>query len=275
MKNKYEIRGEVTAVFVKSKKWGIREFLIDTEDLQKVNSTRTTWNVLANEEKWMYATCKNQINNVRKGVLLHRLIMNCPDGFFVDHINHNTLDNRKVNLRIVTKQENNQNLIGARKDNKSSGKRGVYFQEKYNVWFAKINFNNVSHHFGTFYSEAAAEKIIQSAISITMDSNLTKHEIELKLKEMCENKKDKSYKNNVNGIRNVYFDNRYKSYFVKIQKNKLTYSFWGIKSVEEASLLASTLRRKSHEELAASTYEWRSKHGNVEIIKTVSSAADR
>ena len=42
---------------------------------------------------------------------LHRVIMQeelnaIPDKREVDHINHNTLDNRKRNLRVVTKKEN-------------------------------------------------------------------------------------------------------------------------------------------------------------------------
>lgn len=42
--------------------------------------------------------------------LLHRLIMCVWDkNLFVDHINHNTLDNRKDNLRVCTKSENNRN----------------------------------------------------------------------------------------------------------------------------------------------------------------------
>lgn len=41
-------------------------------------------------------------------LLMHRLIMGLPDGV-VDHINRNTIDNRRVNLRVVTPQENQWN----------------------------------------------------------------------------------------------------------------------------------------------------------------------
>jgi len=40
---------------------------------------------------------------------MHRIIMNCPPGLLVDHINGNGLDNRKENLRIVTVEVNNNN----------------------------------------------------------------------------------------------------------------------------------------------------------------------
>jgi len=47
-----------------------------------------------------------------------------PKGKQVDHWNHDTLDNRKGNLRIVTNRQNNENRNGAYKNSKS-GIRGV------------------------------------------------------------------------------------------------------------------------------------------------------
>jgi hypothetical protein len=50
--------------------------------------------------------------------------MGAPKGMSIDHINHNTLDNRKANLRIVTHQQNNTNRNGAYSTSKT-GIRGV------------------------------------------------------------------------------------------------------------------------------------------------------
>ncbi len=44
-------------------------------------------------------------------ILMHRIIMKTPPHLEVDHINHNTLDNRKANLRNVTKRQNAQNRV--------------------------------------------------------------------------------------------------------------------------------------------------------------------
>lgn len=43
---------------------------------------------------------------------LHRYIMDCPEDMEVDHINHDRMDNRRNNLRIVSHEINARNNIG-------------------------------------------------------------------------------------------------------------------------------------------------------------------
>ena len=59
---------------------------------------------------------------------LSRLIMNAPHAFQVDHINHDTLDNRKQNLRLCTPSENRRN---GRKHAKAKSKyKGVFYENQ-------------------------------------------------------------------------------------------------------------------------------------------------
>lgn len=79
----------------------------------------------------------------RKNIYAHRIIMgmgNYEVNKEVDHINGNTLDNRKQNLRIVTSRQNGLNS-SIRKDN-TSGVTGVCWDKKHNKWLARVHENN-------------------------------------------------------------------------------------------------------------------------------------
>ena len=94
-------------ILITSKKYGYIKVKIDTEDVEKVKMFH--WHLrkikFKNFEDVLY------VENGQKQQL-HRMITNCPKGLQVDHINHDTLDNRKQNLRCVTAKEN---LLNRRK----------------------------------------------------------------------------------------------------------------------------------------------------------------
>lgn len=76
-----------------------KQFCFDEEDFEKIKQ----YNWCTTGSNYVIT----QHNN--KYILLHRLIMNAPPELQVDHINHNTLDNRKKNLRLATASQNNVN----------------------------------------------------------------------------------------------------------------------------------------------------------------------
>jgi hypothetical protein len=88
---------------------------------------------LASKYKWYlnqgYASRTEYKKGISSSMKLHRLIMDCPKGLEVDHINHDKLDNRKTNLRIVTHVQQNLNRINRGK----SGYKGVFY-DKWNLW---------------------------------------------------------------------------------------------------------------------------------------------
>lgn len=122
------------------------EVQIDDEDYDRISDY--SWNACYNKNiKNYYITHSYKENGKSKNLFLHRLIMNCPEGMVVDHINHDTTDNRKQNLRIVTQKENMQNLkIQYKKMSKEiveeillSDKTNKELSLKYNVTLANIH----------------------------------------------------------------------------------------------------------------------------------------
>lgn len=92
-----------------------------------------------------------------KIIELQRYIMKPQKGEYVDHINHDTLDNRRSNLRICTNAANIRN--GKIRNNNSSGYTGVF--QKRDKWGARIrvNYKNITiGGFGTF-EEALGARI--------------------------------------------------------------------------------------------------------------------
>lgn len=103
-------------------------------------------------------------NSCKNPQYLHRLIMNAPPGLDVDHINGNGLDNRRQNLRLCTRSQNNANRH--RSQSKSTGVKGVHFEKCTGKWRAEIHCDGKRHTLGRFdcleaaanaYNDKAAE----------------------------------------------------------------------------------------------------------------------
>ena len=104
--------------------------------------------------KIMYAhrSFKNPGTNPQK-IYMHRLIMGFPEGKEVDHINHNGLDNRRCNLRIVTHR---QNCINSRLRKGTSQHTGVSWRKNRRKWRAYITVDSKVIFLGNFNDEKEA-----------------------------------------------------------------------------------------------------------------------
>lgn len=122
-------------------------FYFDLEDLDKIK--KYYWSKLYVNDL-CYAVTKRKINGINKSLLMHRLVMGVLDNpnVEVDHIKHNTLDNRKSQLRIGTKWENNLNhgLFV----NNTSGYSGVQWDKKNKRWYATITYNGEHYWLGYY-----------------------------------------------------------------------------------------------------------------------------
>jgi len=92
----------------------------------------------------------------RKSIMMHRFILNAPRHLVVDHINHNGLDNRKKNLRLCTRAQNNRNSRSFRK--KTSRYKGVSWDKRRKRFLACIRCNGKYYYLGRFKSETDAAK---------------------------------------------------------------------------------------------------------------------
>ena len=164
MKNAYEIRGDVTAIILNSPKNGRLETLIDTKDLDKVKGIKGTWCAQWSRcTKSFYVFNSVQIDNVRKRTLLHRFITDPNSELVVDHINHDTLDNRRTNLRNVTQAQNAQNRKGASRSNKSTGVIGVIKGKKHKKYQVLIRYAGKARYVGSYSDLDDARKASETA----------------------------------------------------------------------------------------------------------------
>lgn len=100
------------------------------------------------------STCGYARLNLKSGkrIWLHRWVANADKNQFVDHKNHNPLDNRRSNLRLCTCSQNQCNR--PKQSNNTSGFKGV--SKNGNRWGAKISYQGVTRHLGTYASPELA-----------------------------------------------------------------------------------------------------------------------
>lgn len=124
--------------------------LIDDGDFEEVN-----------KHDWMYDGRYARTRIKGKELRLHRLIMNPAKGLEVDHINGDSLDNRRMNLRLCSHKENlrNQRLNKAN----TSGFKGVCWVKNRAQWQASIRVDQRCRYLGSFSKIEEAAKAYNDA----------------------------------------------------------------------------------------------------------------
>lgn len=121
------------------------------------------WHVSGTAKK--YAKRDVGGRKAKTSILLHRYIMDAKAGDVVDHINGNTLDNRRENLRICKQTDNSRWHIDLNKNN-TSGYRGVCWHEQRGKWLATIRIARKQIHLGLFESKEDAARAYDEAASL-------------------------------------------------------------------------------------------------------------
>lgn len=135
MQQRFEVDGDLMKIFIERRNGDVFEVLCDAEDIDVVSNF-----------KWSARKCRDRFYVVhsRTDTYIHRLLM--PNAKIVDHKNRNPLDNRKNNLRSVTRSQNARN-VNSRVTSKT-GVLGVYPKgDKYQSF---VTIEKKVHYLGLF-----------------------------------------------------------------------------------------------------------------------------
>ncbi len=118
--------------------------LIDDEDY--IFLSQFTWHLQESMPGYFYA-----FNGKQQA--MHRIIMNSPNNFDIDHIDGNGLNNCRSNLRVCSHREN---LCNRKTQKHSSLFKGVFWNKQAQKWRAQIRVYGRAIHLGYFDKEMDA-----------------------------------------------------------------------------------------------------------------------
>jgi len=139
--------------------------IVDDNDFSYLNKFKWCHVVLGNHSGQGYAIRRAKISDIKSKkakrnnfVFMHRTVLE-RDGINLsskgtDHINRNTLDNRRINLRPATKSENAINR--GKQINNTSGFKGVCWHKACRKWMAAITVNQRQINLGIFKNKIDA-----------------------------------------------------------------------------------------------------------------------
>lgn len=199
------------AIPINSPKYGLKYFFIDGEDFVKVKEY-TWWLNYSKHTDSFYIDSEYRNNKKRVKIKLHRYLVNCPKGMVVDHIDGNTLNNCRSNLRICKLSENSRN----RRDTPSSSiYKGVFLIKRDNVYTAAIRYKNNLIYLGRFKNEVNAAKAYNEA-AIKYFGEFARLNV---ITEDVLPEKPRKYSSTYRGVSFDLSRNKFTAYFQKDKKN--------------------------------------------------------
>ncbi|MBH1941314.1 HNH endonuclease [Mobilitalea sibirica] len=150
MYSQYEMRSDYMVGYLKSG----QEFLFDVNDFETIQ-----------QYKWVFDNGYVRMSPTHgKRVFLHNFLLGSgrgDEGLFVDHINHDKLDNRRCNLRVATKSQNGMNR--SLQANSTTGFIGVSYMPQRGKYRARIKKDGREQHLGLFITAEQAAIAYDSA----------------------------------------------------------------------------------------------------------------
>lgn len=156
--NKYNIIDDKTAEIIVVRRNGdVYKILVDIDTLEWLKTLNLSWHVtyMPCNQCW-YAQATEYLGIINgkpayKTYYLSKLILKADYNKreCVDHKNHNTLDNRKDNLRIGVIKKNTKNRKSKNSNNKS-GYRNVSWNKSRNKWVVQLIIDGKNSVVGLF-----------------------------------------------------------------------------------------------------------------------------
>lgn len=137
--NTFEIKDAVVYIDVNNPKFSEKKIVCDLDDWEN-ELKKYYWN--ANDEGYACATKRNKI------LFMHKIVSKSDGKVITDHINQNSLDNRKENLRNTNHSMNAFNRKVSKES--KSGYNGVWEDRQSGKWKVDICINGKHNHLGYF-----------------------------------------------------------------------------------------------------------------------------
>lgn len=150
-------------IMITRRKSGDR-IVVDVDDEDYEELIKYTWHVayrytaIGIAYAYRRTSKEEQAIGYKKAIAMHRQILGVvlkPD-IEIDHKNGDTLDNRKENLRIVTRSQNSMNRT--KQDNTVSVYKGVSLDARRGKWKAKLNKDGREYWLGYFATQEDAAR---------------------------------------------------------------------------------------------------------------------
>ena len=156
--NRYKIEGNVVTIYLDRRNGDVFECLIDLDEFDKiVKDFNYKWFPMWFKNAHSFYAVSTTYLGIENGkvnnhiIRMNNYILGYPENKTLDHKNHNTLDNRKENLRIASHSDNSKHRNGKNSNNKS-GYRNVCLVKT--RWIVQLQINGKNTRLKSFpYSQ--------------------------------------------------------------------------------------------------------------------------
>ncbi|MFD0587696.1 hypothetical protein ACFQZE_06750 [Paenibacillus sp. GCM10027627] len=156
LKNRFEIHNDELVLFLDRRNEESLKTVVDLDNLKKLCEENVKWYPKWDEDiQSYYAQATKYLGVDQNGkykyktLYLHKYVLDYAGRMKVDHINHDTLNNKRNNLRTLKDSHNSTNRKSKNKNNKS-GYRNVCWIKSEQKWIVQISINKKNTRLGSF-----------------------------------------------------------------------------------------------------------------------------